>query len=74
MAEKPSRDPIEERLLDDGETGRQSIIDAAAEGFERDQEDPESPSRRERRESVYDPSHSRGSVARGPGGTLRDGG
>ena len=69
MAEKRNRDPIEERILDDGETGRQSIIDAAAEGFERDQEDPENPSRRERREGVYDPSHSRGSTAQGPGGS-----
>ena len=61
------RDPIEEHLLDDEEEGRQSIIDAAAEGFEEDQESPASPSRRERSFGVKDPSHSKGSVRHGAG-------
>jgi hypothetical protein len=67
MTDRQREDPIEERLLDEGETGQQAIVDAAAEGFERDQEDPDSPTRRKRSSGVYDPSHSRGSTAAGPG-------
>jgi hypothetical protein len=60
-------DPIEERLLDQGEEGRQSVIDAASDAFEQDQRDPNHPSRRERAHGVEDPSHSVGSTRQGPG-------
>ncbi len=56
-------DPIDERLLDEGERSPQSIEAAAEEGFIEDQrEDPEHPSRiqREQRSGIEDPSHSQG--------------
>lgn len=62
-------DPIEERLLDQGEEGRQSVIDAASDAFEQDQRDPNHPTRLKRAhgDGVEDPSHSVGSTRRGPG-------
>jgi hypothetical protein len=60
-------DPIEERLIDQGQTDRADVIDAAAEAFEQDQRDADHPSRIDRSHGVEDPSHSRGSVRHGPG-------
>lgn len=64
MAEQ-KRDPITERFLDEEQEGRQSIIDAANQGFIEDQEDPDSPTRRKRRlvkeRHIEDPAHSKGS-------------
>lgn len=63
----------EERLIEDGETSRRSIVTAAQEGFVRDQESPDHPSRLERAQAVEDPSHSRGSTRHGAGEKGLDG-
>ena len=60
-------DSVEERLLDAGETSQQSIVTAAQEGFVRDQESPDHPTRIKRESGVEDPSHSVGSDRHGPG-------
>lgn len=69
-------DSVDERLIDDGETSRESIVTAAQEGFVRDQEDPEHPTRikRDLGAGVDDPSHSVGSERHGPGEKGFDGG
>jgi len=55
-------DSIEERLMDAGETSQRSIETAALEGFERDQESPDHPTRVKRSmQEEDDPSHSVGS-------------
>ncbi|HET8655599.1 MAG TPA: hypothetical protein VFL93_08815 [Longimicrobiaceae bacterium] len=65
-------DPIDRRLIDEGQEGRQNVIDAASEGFVEDQESPDSPTHRKRRmveeRGIEDPAHSKGSTRRGPGG------
>jgi hypothetical protein len=66
-------DSVEERLMDDGETSQRSIVTAAQEGFVRDQENPDHPTRVERDSGVEDPSHSRGSDRHGPGEKGLDG-
>lgn len=66
-------DSVEERLMEDGETSQRSIVTAAQEGFVRDQESPDHPSRVERAAGAEDPSHSRGSDRHGPGEKGLDG-
>ncbi len=53
-------DPIDERLLDEGDRSPEGIEAAAEESFVRDQRDPQHPSRVEREFDVEDPSHSQG--------------
>lgn len=61
-------DSIQERLMDAGETSQQSIVTAAQEGFVRDQESPDHPTRIKREMAEEDdPSHSKGSNRHGPG-------
>lgn len=69
QAPEESNDPIEERLLEEGQTSQEDIVTAAQEGFVEDQQSPDHPSRRERElaDGVDDPSHSRGSTRHGAG-------
>lgn len=64
-ARNPARQdgPIEDRLMKGGQDSQRDIEDAAQEAFVQDQEDPEHPTRIERRHGAEDPSHSRGSEA-----------
>jgi hypothetical protein len=61
------RDPIEERLIRDGETDREDVLGAAQDAFVEDQKDSDHPTRVERQYGVEDPSHSKSSDRRRSG-------